>query len=69
MPRAQLLPALASFNVGVELGQLAVIALAFLAVGIGGRDQSWYRPRVAIPASATIAAVGVFWTVQRLIEG
>jgi hypothetical protein len=69
LPRAQLLPALASFNVGVELGQLAVIALAFVVTGIVGRDEPWYRPRVAIPASATIAVVGVFWTVQRLIEG
>jgi hypothetical protein len=69
LPREHLLPALASFNVGVELGQLAVIALAFLAAGIAGRNQSWYRPRVVIPASATIAAVAVFWTVQRLIEG
>jgi len=69
LPRQQLLPALASFNVGVELGQLAVITLAFLAVGIWGRNRSWYRPRVVIPASATIAAVGLFWTVQRLIAG
>jgi hydrogenase/urease accessory protein HupE len=68
LPRANLLPALASFNVGVELGQLAVIALAFLAAGIVGRNHSWYRPYVVIPASATIAVVALFWTVQRLME-
>jgi hypothetical protein len=62
-------PALVSFNVGVELGQLAVIALAYLAVGIWGRNRAWYRPRVVIPASATVAAVGLFWTVQRVLGG
>lgn len=67
LPRAQFVPALVSFNVGVELGQLAVIVLAFLAVGIWGRNKSWYRPRVVIPASAIVAATGLFWTVQRVL--
>jgi hypothetical protein len=65
LPHGQFVPALVSFNVGVELGQLAVITLAYLAVGFWGRNKTWYRPRVVIPASATIAAVGLFWTVQR----
>ena len=43
-------------------------ALAFLAVGMWGRNRGWYRQRVVVPASATIAPVGMFWTVQRLIE-
>jgi len=67
LPHGQFVPALVSFNVGVELGQLAVIAIAYLAVGIWGRNKSWYRPRVVIPASAAVAAVGLFWTVQRVL--
>jgi hypothetical protein len=67
LPHGQFVPALVSFNVGVELGQLAVITIAYLAVGIWGRNKTWYRPRVVIPASATIAAVGLFWTVQRVL--
>ena len=67
LPHRQFVPALVSFNVGVELGQLAVITLAYLAVGIWGRNKTWYRPRVVIPASATVAAVGLFWTVQRVL--
>jgi len=67
LPHGQFVPALVSFNVGVELGQLAVIALAYLAVGVWGRNRAWYRPRVVIPASATVAAVGLFWTVQRVL--
>ena len=67
LPHGQFVPALVSFNVGVELGQLAVIAIAYLVVGIWGRNKSWYRPRVVIPASAAVAAVGLFWTVQRVL--
>lgn len=69
LPHGQFVPALISFNVGVELGQLTVITLAYLAVGIWGRNRSWYRARVVIPASAAIAAVGLYWTVQRVLGG
>ena len=55
------------FNVGVELGQLLVIAAAFVAVGFW-RNRDWYRQRVIIPASAAIAVVGAIWTVQRSME-
>jgi len=69
LPHGQFVPALVSFNVGVELGQLTVILSAFLAVGVWGRNKQWYRPRFVIPASAVIAAVGLFWTVQRVMAG
>jgi hypothetical protein len=66
LPRSQFLPALVSFNVGVELGQLSVIALAFLAVGWLG-SRPWYRKRIVIPGSLAIAATGLYWTIQRLL--
>ena len=69
LPRSQFVNALVSFNVGVEFGQLAVIALAFLAVGIWGYNRDWYRPRVVVPASAAIAVVGLYWTVERAMAG
>ena len=66
LPAGQFVAALIGFNVGVELGQLTVIALAFLTVGywFGGKD--WYRTRIAIPASLVIAAVGTYWFVERV---
>jgi hydrogenase/urease accessory protein HupE len=67
LPRSQFLPALLGFNLGVETGQLSVIAAAFLAVG-WFRSQNWYRPAIAIPASLLIAATGLFWTVQRIVS-
>lgn len=65
LPQDQFIPALIGFNVGVELGQLTVIALAFLAVGAWFRHKSWYRPGIAIPASAVIACVGIYWAIER----
>jgi len=69
LPPGQFAPALIGFNVGVELGQLAVIAIAFLAIGMWGRNKAWYRGRVVMPASAAVAAVGLLWTVQRVLGG
>ena len=66
LPRSEFLPALLSFNAGVELGQLAVISIAFLLIGLPFRNKSWYRKRIVIPGSIAIAAVGLFWFVQRV---
>lgn len=66
LPEGAFVPALIGFNVGVELGQLFVIAVAFVAVGYWFRDRPWYRARIAVPASAAIAAVGAWWVVERV---
>lgn len=57
---------LVGFNVGVEFGQLAVVAAAFAAVG-WLRHSPRYRMAVVVPASAAIAAVALFWTLQRAL--
>ena len=67
LPRSEFLPALLSFNAGVELGQLAVISIAFLVIGLPFRNKPWYRRRIVIPGSIAIAAVGLFWFVQRVV--
>lgn len=58
---------LIAFNVGVELGQLTVIALCFAAVGLWFRHREWYRTRITIPASVMIAVVGGWWFIERTI--
>ena len=67
LPENGFFAALIGFNVGVELGQVFVIALAFLLVGLWFRSKPWYRRRIAVPASALIALVGAFWFLQRTI--
>ena len=68
LPRGQFVTALAAFNVGVELGQLAVITSAFLVTG-WFRHRSWYRAGLVVPASLLIAVVALYWTVQRAVGG
>ncbi len=58
---------LIGFNVGVELGQLAVIAAAFFVLGWPLGKKPWYRSRIAVPGSVLIALVGAFWFVERVI--
>ena len=62
------MPALVSFNVGIELAQLTVIAAAYFVVAFWVGDRWWYRARIVLPACAAIAAIGLFWTVQRIFE-
>lgn len=58
------LAALFSFNVGIELGQLAVVAIAFAIVSAWWNRESYQRV-IARPASALIAAAGIYWAVER----
>jgi HupE / UreJ protein len=67
LPRAQFVPALLSFNLGVEAGQLTVIGIALLLFGLPFRRKTWYRSRIVVPASIAIAAVGFYWSVQRVL--
>lgn len=66
LPRNEFVTGLIAFNVGVEGGQLTVIALATLLFGYWFRRRPWYRTRIVLPLSAAIALIGLYWTVERL---
>ena len=61
---AHRLLSLLGFNVGVELGQLAIVAL-FLPVAYALRRTRFYRWAVFVGGSALIAAVSAGWFVDR----
>ena len=61
------LAGLIGFNLGVELGQLSVIAGCFLLVGFWFGRKHWYRQRVTIPASIVIATIGGWWFYERVL--
>ena len=67
LPRAHFMTALVAFNAGVEAGQLTVIAIAFAAVARWRQSREWYRRRIVVPASLSIALVGAYWAVQRVL--
>lgn len=67
LPRSEVPAALLSFNAGVEAGQLAVILAAFALLALPFRDRLWYRRGVVVPGSLLVAAVGLFWFVQRIL--
>ncbi len=67
LPPNKFLTSILSFNVGVELGQIAVIFLVFALVIFPFGKKSWYKQRVVYPVSFIIALVAAYWTVERMI--
>ncbi len=70
LPAGRLVPALFGFNVGVELGQLAIVAIIWggsrvLLRSFTNRD---WRPAVDVLA-ATLCGLGTFWFVERGFGG
>lgn len=65
LPAARTPAALFSFNVGVELGQLAVLAIAYPIIR-GLSRKPWFVPRAVPALSLCTALVGVAWFIERV---
>lgn len=65
MPTGDFIAGLLAFNVGVELAQLAVVAACYLTVGFFFGSKPWYRRFIVAPASIAIAAIAIFWVLDR----
>lgn len=66
LPKGTEILALLLFNIGVELGQFAVIALAVLAFFALGRASKSALHKTQWAGTYAIAAVAMFWMIQRL---
>jgi len=66
MPKDDFVTALISFNVGVELGQLAVISVAFVLLRIWFKDEQKYRKFIVLPGSLFISIIASYWFLERL---
>jgi hypothetical protein len=64
LPRDALVLALVGFNVGVELGQLAIV-VAFLPLAWALRRTVLYRRWVMVGGSLLIALLAAVWLVER----
>lgn len=67
LPRDALLVSLVGFNVGVELGQLAIVAV-FLPLAYRLRNGVFYRRVVMVGGSVAIALVAGVWLLERALD-
>jgi len=66
MPQDDFATALISFNVGVELGQIAIITAAFALLAFWFNDRQQYRKFIIVPGSIVISIIGFYWFLERL---
>ena len=57
--------ALASFNLGVEAGQLAVVLVCLVAAALGPRAPAW-RERLRRGLALAVGSLAVAWTLERI---
>lgn len=67
LPQGALLLSLLGFNLGVELGQLAIVA-TFLPLAYLLRHGLFYRHVVMLGGSAAIALVAAVWLLERAFD-
>ena len=67
LPREALALALVGFNLGVEAGQLAIVAV-FLPLAFALRRTGFYRRAVMVGGSLLIAALAGIWLVERVFD-
>lgn len=67
LPADALLLALVGFNIGVEAGQLAIVAV-FLPIAYRLRHTSFYRRVILTGGSLLIAALALIWLFERAFD-
>jgi HupE / UreJ protein len=65
LPAARLGHALFGFNAGVEMGQLAVVALLWPVLRLAATRRASIHATIVDVASGAVLALGVFWFVSR----
>ncbi|MDA9400814.1 HupE/UreJ family protein [Bradyrhizobium sp. CCBAU 45389] len=74
LPPDAIVPALAAFNIGVEIGQIAIVALMVPALGVLDRLTAVDRAeparaaRLVYTMSAVIGLLGGYWLLIRVFE-
>ena len=67
LPKESLALSLVSFNLGVEVGQLAIVGV-FLPLAYGLRNSWTYQRLVLVSASLGIAALAFAWLIERALD-
>ncbi|MBG0810904.1 HupE/UreJ family protein [Methylosinus sp. H3A] len=68
VPQRAVVPALASFNIGVEVGQIGVVLVVVPLLLALDRfsDKGKRSPKIVYPCSALIALFGLYWAAERV---
>lgn len=66
LPGNRFYESILSFNAGVEIGQVAVIASVFLLIIIPFGKKAGYRKLIVNPASILIAGIAAYWVIRRI---
>jgi HupE / UreJ protein len=67
LSQSSLLQALLAFNVGVELGQLLLVA-AFLPIAYASRQTRFYSRTILVGGSVGVAAIALLWLLERALN-
>ncbi|WP_313951036.1 HupE/UreJ family protein [Accumulibacter sp.] len=67
LPQQALVLSLLGFNVGVEIGQLAIVAV-FLPLAYGLRDTAFYRRGVFLGGSLATLVIALIWLLERAFD-
>jgi len=65
MPESAYATALIGFNLGVELGQLAILSSAYFGITIWFKNKQHFHNYVTVPGSVLIGITGLYWTWDR----
>jgi hypothetical protein len=66
LPREALGWSLAAFNIGVEIGQLAIVLAMAAALMLLQRYSAELAKRCVVMGSVAVIAAGLYWFVQRV---
>lgn len=67
LPQEAMVLSLLGFNLGVEVGQLAIVVV-FLPLAYGLRHSTFYRKGVFVGGSVLTALVALIWLIERLFN-
>lgn len=68
LPKGTELLALLLFNLGVELGQIAIVVLLLAGLWMAAKLAAKSRKPIEFASAYLLGIIGMFWTVQRLSE-
>lgn len=68
LPPGKFYTAILSFNIGVEIGQIAVIAAMFTFIINRFKKRTWYKTKIVYGISSVITLIAFYWTIERVFS-